>query len=182
MASLSLREAAEQTGTSKVYIWRAIRSGRLAAKETEDGGFAIDPAELFDVFEPQRPDQPAEGQDTTASLNALGRPKTDTTPETVATNDVAVAFAALQLELRGLLGRVAEGRANDELREDKEEKRRPEQLDVIADKREQRREEAAAGMKSANGPMDETESRIPTANVGVVEKPSKRPWWRQLIG
>ena len=47
MASLNLREAAEQTGTSKADIWCAIRAGRLAAKKTDDGGFAIDPDELF---------------------------------------------------------------------------------------------------------------------------------------
>jgi hypothetical protein len=47
MASLSLREAPERTGTSKVDIWCAIRAGRLPAKTTDDGGFAIDRAELF---------------------------------------------------------------------------------------------------------------------------------------
>jgi hypothetical protein len=183
MASLSLREAAEQTGTSKVDIWCAIRAGRLAAKKTDDGGFAIDPAELFGVFEPRRPDQCPTRQDTTASPKALGRPETGATPETAETNDIAVAFAALQLELRGLLGRVAEVRANDEPGKDKDENRRPERLDVIADKADQLREEAAAGMKSANAPIDETETPIPTPTNGeVAEKPSKRPWWRQLMG
>ena len=43
MASLSLREAAEQAGTSKSTIWRAIKSGRMSATRTDDGGFAIDP-------------------------------------------------------------------------------------------------------------------------------------------
>lgn len=57
MASLSLREAAEQTRTSKVDIWAAIRAGKLAATKTDDGGFAIDAAELFTVFEPQPRDQ-----------------------------------------------------------------------------------------------------------------------------
>ena len=101
MASLSLREAAEQTGTSKVYVWRAIRAGRLPAKSTDDGGCAIDSAELFGVFEMQRPDQYPPRQDTTASPEALGRAEKDAKPETVATNDVAVAFAALQVELDG---------------------------------------------------------------------------------
>lgn len=69
MVSLSLREAAEQTGTSKVDT---IRAGRLLAKKTGDGGFAIDPDELFGLFEPQRPDQRPTGQDTTASPDAFG--------------------------------------------------------------------------------------------------------------
>jgi hypothetical protein len=174
MASLSLREAAEQTGTSKVDIWCAIRAGRLPAKKTDDGGFAIEPAELFDVFGPQRPDQCPTGQDTTASPETLGRPETGATPETVATNDIAVAFAALQVELTSLLGRVAEVRANNELREDNHENRPPEQLDLIADKADHLREEAAAATRSANAAIDETETPIPT--------PPKRPWWRQLVG
>ena len=42
MAVLSLREAAEQAGTSKVDIWRAIRSGLLRALKTADGDFVVD--------------------------------------------------------------------------------------------------------------------------------------------
>ena len=103
MAVLSLQEAAERTETSKVDIWRAIQAGRLLAQRTDDGGFAIDPAELFRVFEPQRPDERPVGQDATASPEASERPETSATPETAATNDMAVAFAALGAELKGLL-------------------------------------------------------------------------------
>jgi hypothetical protein len=182
MASLSLREAAEQTGTSKADIWCAIRAGRLPAKKTDDGGFAIDPAELFGVFEPQRLDQCPTGQDTEASPDAWGRPKTDATPEAVASKDMALAFAALQVELRGLLGRPAEVRANDELREGKDENRRPEQLDLTPDKADHLGEEAAPGMKSANAAIDKTETPIPTPTTeGVVETACKRSWWRRLV-
>ena len=45
MTSLSLREAAEQAGTSKSTIWRAVKSGRLSATRTDDSAFAIDPSE-----------------------------------------------------------------------------------------------------------------------------------------
>jgi hypothetical protein len=159
MASLSLREAAEQTGTSKVDIWCAIRAGRLAAKKTDDGGFAIDPAELFGVFESRR--QCPTRQDTAASSKALARPDTGATPETIATSDVAVAFAALQVELRGVLGRVAEVRANDEPGEDKDENHPLEQLDVTADQADHLREEVAPGMKSANAAINETKAPIP---------------------
>ncbi len=62
MTVLSLREAAERTETSKIDIWRAIQAGRLLAQRTEDGGFAVDPAELFRVFELQRPDEPSHGR------------------------------------------------------------------------------------------------------------------------
>jgi len=116
MAVLTLREAAEQTGTSKVDIWRAIRSGMLPAQRTHDGDFAIDPAELFRVFETQRSEQSSTEQDETASPVArpesAATPETVATPETAATNDMTVAFAALGAELRGLLAGV---QANDEL-------------------------------------------------------------------
>jgi hypothetical protein len=51
MAVLSLQEAAEQAGRSKVDIWLAIQEGMLSAQRADEGGFAIDPAELFRVFE-----------------------------------------------------------------------------------------------------------------------------------
>jgi hypothetical protein len=108
MAVLSLQEAAERTETSKVDIWRAIQASRLLAERTDDGGFAIDPAELFRVFEPQRPDERPMGQDATASPEASERPETgatpetSATPETAATTDMAVALAALGAELKGL--------------------------------------------------------------------------------
>jgi hypothetical protein len=118
MAVLSLREAAEQAGTSKVDIWRAIRSGMLPARKTPDGDFVIDPAELFRVFETQRPKQCPTGPDATASpepphatASPEQRPESRATPETPATSDMTVAFAALGAELRELLAGV---RANDE--------------------------------------------------------------------
>lgn len=65
MTELSLRQAAVETGTSKSTILRAIQSGRLSAARTDDGGYAIQPAELFRVYpsRPQRSAAPAPGQD-----------------------------------------------------------------------------------------------------------------------
>src|SRR3954447_5568396 len=51
MASLSIRDAARQAGVSQSSILRAIQSGRMSAPRKDDGGYAIDPAELFRVFE-----------------------------------------------------------------------------------------------------------------------------------
>jgi excisionase family DNA binding protein len=97
---LSLREAAQQTGTNKSTIWRAIKSGRMSATRLDDGGFAIDPAELFRVFEPQQSEQRREqrraGQGTTADLQQ------ETTPATPATDELALKVAALDAEVRGL--------------------------------------------------------------------------------
>ena len=128
MAILSLREAAEQAGTSKVDIWRAIRAGELAAKRTDDGDFAIDTAELFRVFETAAPPAGQEAaaeasEQASATPEAVATPETATTtatpeaiaspeepaPEPAATpkpapaNDMADAFAALGAELLGLL-------------------------------------------------------------------------------
>ncbi len=116
MASLSLREAAEQAGTSKSTIWRAIRAGRLSATRTDDGGFAIDPAELFRAFPPQRPEERPTGQNATPSEAA---PEGPATP---ATDELAVKLAVAEAEIAGLKALLAEVKANrDELRQDRDE-------------------------------------------------------------
>jgi hypothetical protein len=183
MAILSLLEAAEQAGTSKVDVWRAIQEGTLPVQRTDDGGFAIDPAELFRVFERQRPEQRPTGLEETASREAFGRPEPDAMLETAATKDIAAAFAALGAELRGLLGQVAGAPANDEQREDKDENRAPRQLNVIADKTAPLREDADTGMRTPNAAADETETSIPmSTKEEVADTPLKRPWWRRLAG
>ena len=69
MTTFGLRQAAQQAGTSKSTILRAIQTGRLSAARLEDGGYAIDPAELCRVYPPKvstDADQPADhstGQD-----------------------------------------------------------------------------------------------------------------------
>jgi excisionase family DNA binding protein len=113
MASLSLREAAEQAGTSKSTIWRAIKSGRMSATRLDDGGFAIDPAELFRVFQPQQSEQRLTRQDAKPVALAAERPATDET---------ALRLAALDAEVKGLRDLLAEVKANrDELRLDRDE-------------------------------------------------------------
>lgn len=47
---LSANEAAKQTGKSVPTITRAIKSGKISAERTENGGYLIDPSELFRVF------------------------------------------------------------------------------------------------------------------------------------
>ena len=93
MTTFSLREAAEQAKTSKSTIWRAIKSGRMSATRTDDGGFSIDPAELFRVFQPEQPEQRPTGQDGTAPATASATPATDET---------ALRLAALDAEVKGL--------------------------------------------------------------------------------
>lgn len=73
MAQLSLREAADACGVSKSTILRAIKSGRMSAPRTDDGGYAIDPAELHRVYPPRTTTAPerngAMGQDTTPTIS-----------------------------------------------------------------------------------------------------------------
>src|SRR3954453_19833010 len=49
---LSLGQAAKETGMNKSTLSRAIKNGKLSATRQENGGYAIDPAELFRVFAP----------------------------------------------------------------------------------------------------------------------------------
>jgi hypothetical protein len=46
----TLGAAARAVGKSKATISRAIKAGRLSADRSDDGGYAIDPAELHRVY------------------------------------------------------------------------------------------------------------------------------------
>jgi excisionase family DNA binding protein len=101
MAKLSLREAAEQAGTSKSTIFRAIKAGKLSAERTEDNGFAIDPAELFRVYPPKRT--------TVAAEHATHRSEgQDATPDEMA--EQAARMTLLEAELRAMKEMLAEVR------------------------------------------------------------------------
>ena len=111
MTSLSLREAAEQARTSKSTIWRAIKAGRMSAARTDDGGFAIDPSELFRAFPPDRAEQQAKGQDAIASEMAVADDET-----------VRLRLATAEAEIAGLKALLEEVRANrDEIRKDRDD-------------------------------------------------------------
>lgn len=101
MATLSLREAAEQTGVSKSTIFRAIKAGRMSAPRNDDGEFQIDPAELFRVYPPKAP-SPTEGA---GARDVPARPETQQEGrgapdhETV---ELRIRNAALEAEIKGL--------------------------------------------------------------------------------
>lgn len=106
---LSLREAAREARISKSTVLRAIQSGRLSAERLPDGGYSIEPAELFRAYPPQqahRPEERSEVQDAPAAANG-------NTPD--ATNMVLQA----QIDsLREIIRRADEATA--ELREDRD--------------------------------------------------------------
>ena len=49
---LSLRTAAKAVGLDKTTILRAIQSGKISADKNQNGGWVIQPAELFRVYKP----------------------------------------------------------------------------------------------------------------------------------
>jgi hypothetical protein len=67
---LSLRKAADEAKVSKSTVLRAIQSGRLSATRTDDGGWSVDPAELFRVYPPGTARIDSSGQDAPASVTA----------------------------------------------------------------------------------------------------------------
>ena len=109
---LSLVEAAEQTATSKVDIWRAIREGALPAHKTSDGAYAVNSHDLFRVFERKRSESrltPSKQAPECASVA-----KTDEAPQPAATKEIVVAFEALQAELQSLLRSPGKGAPSGE--------------------------------------------------------------------
>lgn len=67
---LTLRQAAELSGTSRSTIHRALKNGKLSGGRLEDGAWDIDPSELarvfpWDIAEPVQRD--ATGQDKNGS-------------------------------------------------------------------------------------------------------------------
>lgn len=106
MTTLSLREAAELAGTSKSTIFRAIKAGRLSAARTDDGGFAIDPAELFRVYTPKSPSvAPERSKEHSAGQDATSSETSGTASETA---EIAAKMAAMEAELRAMKEMLAE--------------------------------------------------------------------------
>jgi hypothetical protein len=174
MVSLSLGEAAEKVGTSRVDMWRAVREGKLPAQRTADGGFAIDPAELFRVFEARAPKQPAMDPDAKAATEASGQTETSTVPEAAEANDIAVAFATLGAELKGLLGLAVEERADTEPRQHDTER----QAADFTEHNAQLAAELIAVQATAKKAIAEYGS-IAEGPAAIAEE--RRPWWRRLV-
>lgn len=121
MAGLSLREAAQQAGTSKSTVLRAIQGGRLSATRTDDGGYSIDPAELFRVYPVKgSPDARQRSTHHSASQDApLSAPAG--TDEASDATELRVRTMALEAELSALKAILdAEKRRGEELREDRD--------------------------------------------------------------
>ena len=165
MTVLSLQEAVERTGASKVDIWRAIQAGMLSAKKTDDGSFAIDPSDLFAVFETKQVDQCPMAEDPSPSVEGSESPGTNPTPEMTATTHATVAFAALGTQ-KCLFELPAQVAASDELRQNRDE--RPAVVE-LTERKAQLAEPAAERAKVG---------KMAAALAGEHDK----PWWMRLVG
>jgi excisionase family DNA binding protein len=101
MATLSLREAAEQTGVSKSTIFRAIKAGRMSAPRNDDGEFQIDPAELFRVYPPKPVSEPNLIVPGDVPAQPETQPVGRSAPN-LETVELRVRNAALEAEVKGL--------------------------------------------------------------------------------
>ena len=109
MATLSLREAAERTGTSKSTIFRAIKAGRLSGAKDDDGNFAIDPAELFRVYPPKdEGDAPAQLE---KRLEGQGAIPSDTVELRIRNAEIAAELRVLRQLLEAMQKREEELKA-----------------------------------------------------------------------
>src|SRR3954465_5397358 len=96
MATLSIRDAGRQAGVSRSSILRAIQSGRMSAPRKDDGGYAIDPAELFRVFPPKGTDV---GQGDMSGDADRGQ---TVPPTSEAADHLSARFASLEAEVQAL--------------------------------------------------------------------------------
>ena len=165
MTVLSLQEAVERTGTSKVDIWRAIQAGMLSAKKTDEGGFAIDPADLFAAFETKQVDQSSMAEDAMPSLEGSESPGASATPETGGTGGVLVAVAALGTEPKRFVELPVQAPASDEVRQNRDERRAAD----LAERNDQLAE-----------PAPKREKIEKTAEYAAMG--DEQPWWRRLVG
>jgi hypothetical protein len=73
----TLSGAAKATGRGKSTLHRAIKSGKLSAKRTQEGAYLIDAAELARAF-PVKPPEPSPWDDAGRNDRPLERPGTET--------------------------------------------------------------------------------------------------------
>src|SRR4051812_11227697 len=93
---LSIRDAARQTGVSRSAIFRAIKTGKISAPRRENGDYAIDPSELFRVFDPRSTE---EGGTRDVGEPCLVR-QSEQGSETRETDARDIRIATLEAELR----------------------------------------------------------------------------------
>ncbi len=160
MPGLSLREAAQHTGTSKSTILRAIQSGRLSAPRTDIGGYDIDPAELFRVYPPSPTGTvPDHSGPRNEGHGAASKTQQDAT-------EIRIRNAGLEAEVKALREMVEEQRRRaDEMREDRDSWRgQAERLAI------------AAPIVTPPPPAQNTTPAGPSSHTTLTATP-RRSWW-----
>lgn len=171
--ALTLGTAAKAVGRSKSTVLRAIQDGRLTAAKDGDGQYAIEPAELFRVFDPE----PSGTVPETAN----------DTPHNPLWNAAGTGGTQAQLlidELRRQLG---------EMKEDRERERG--QLEATVGDLRQRLDEARSTEQRLLGVIEQqaehvkllTDQRAPAVitppAVATEEAPRRRRGvWARLVG
>jgi len=87
----TMGQAAIEAGVSKATLSRAIKSGKVSAKKNENGGWDIDPAELFRVYPPRN----------TSNGSSNSSMKQTVTPDVMGNET-----AAMQAQIDGLKAQV----------------------------------------------------------------------------
>jgi hypothetical protein len=171
MVVLSLPEAAEQTATSKVDIWRAIQEGALPAQKNRDGAYAISSCDLFRVFEKRQPSSRLPLSKQEPAPECAGVARTYEAPEPATTKEILVAFEALQAELRNLLQSSPNGKHEQHGEHDNRTDDDGESLTRLASDIDESK--AEAGTVAVSGQA--VEARIAAPNASQVS------WWRRLV-
>jgi hypothetical protein len=152
MTTFSLKQAADEAGVSKSTVFRAIRAGRLSAARTDDGGFVIDPAELFRVYPPKA------GNDVQHVPAARQTTAVDT--------DLRIRNAALEAEIKVLRERA------DELRQERD--RWAAQAERLALPKPAASAGATPDVIAMPGPVEAGATSVPRV---MASRRDQRRWW-----
>lgn len=137
---LSASQAAKEVGKAVPTITRAIKKGKLSAQRSDEGGYLIDPAELFRVWPAK--ERNATGTTPNATDDMLG----NTTPKS--NGETGVLQAELNF-LRQLL-EDREGTISD-LKQERDDWKHQAQTLLIANQNRPEAEHASAGQGGKRG-------------------------------
>jgi hypothetical protein len=113
-------------------------------------------------------------QDLTAATGASGQVEASMVPETAETNHIAVAFAILGAELKGILGLSVEERGDTEPRQHDTERQAADLTERNAELAAELIAVRATAEKATAGYASLAERLTAIAEV-------RRPWWRRLV-
>lgn len=150
---LSAAKAAQEVGKSTATITRAIEKGKISASKDENGAWAIDPAELFRVFAPAKPENP--------SMQRNAKPN-----ETGDNRGLDRLVETLQQELERL--RAERDAQVADLREDR---------DAWKADAAKWQEQAAQALRLLPPPVVVSPADAPAAAPPVVAERPRRSWW-----